>query len=91
MKTQLREREITAAESISEILTLKRDLEDARSEQHRLDDEVSILQNEIERLKDQIRDNDKSRFESQMLAEGEVAPSANTINNKSATAPVRRE
>src|SRR5579862_9828004 len=85
LKTQLREREISAAESIRETEALKHDLEDARSGQHRLEDEIAILQHEIEQLNYQIRENEKSRVESQILAESEVTYTQSTANDSART------
>jgi chromosome segregation ATPase len=60
------------AESKRESQILRQDLEDARLEQHRLEDELELRREEIERMNSQIRENQKSKMESQKLAENEV-------------------
>jgi hypothetical protein len=61
-------------ESRKESISLRNDLEESRSEQHRLEDELEIRKEEIEHLNLQIRDSQKSRLESERLAENEVRP-----------------
>jgi chromosome segregation ATPase len=51
---------------------LRRHLEEARLEQQRLEDELDLRQQEIERLNDQILRVQKSKLESEKLAENEV-------------------
>ena len=72
LRNEARETEYALAESKRESQILKQDLEDARLEQHRLEDELELLREEIERTNNQIRENQKSKMESQKLAENEV-------------------
>jgi len=59
---------------VQEAQALKHELDVARSEQHRLEDEIAILQEEIEALHGRVKDHEKSRVDSQVLAESEVVP-----------------
>jgi predicted nucleic acid-binding Zn-ribbon protein len=81
LKSKLRERESSVADSIQETQALKHDLEVARSEQHRLEDEIAILQEEFESLQGRVKDHEKSRIDSQILAESEVTPTKRPSNH----------
>jgi predicted nucleic acid-binding Zn-ribbon protein len=90
LKSKLRERESSVADSTQQAQALKHDLEVARSEQHRLEDEIVILQEELEALQGRVKDHEKSKVDSQILAESEVIPTKCTSNH-SATATSRRK
>ena len=72
LKNDARENQDALAESKRELQILRQDLDDARLEQHRLEDELELRREEIESINKQIRENQKSKIESQKLAENEV-------------------
>jgi predicted nucleic acid-binding Zn-ribbon protein len=63
-------------EARKESMSLRQDLEDARLEQHRLEDQLELRQEEIEQLNAQIRESQKSKLDAEKLAESEVPLSA---------------
>ena len=72
LRNETREYEVALAESKRESQVLRQDVEDARLEQHRLEDELELRREEIERMNSQIRENQKMKMENQKLAENEV-------------------
>lgn len=72
LKNEARENQDALSESKRELQILRQDLDDARLEQHRLEDELELRREEIESMNKQIRENQKSKIESQKLAENEV-------------------
>ena len=72
LRHQVEEYEVALAESRRESQSLRRDLEEAKLEQNRLEDELELRSQEIERMGVQIQESEKSRLESQKLAENEV-------------------
>jgi len=83
LKNEAQENEDALAESKRESQILRRDLEDARLEQHRLEDELELRREEIERMNNQIRENQKLKMESQKLAENEVLRILSVVANAS--------
>jgi len=69
------ESKITESEHRREIQNVKENLEEATSENHRLEDELEIRLQEITDLRDQLREQQKSNLEYLQLAENEVLPS----------------
>ena len=59
-------------ESKQELQSVKRDLEDALLEQHRLEDELELRRQEIEQKDIEIRESAKLKLESEKLANNEV-------------------
>lgn len=72
MRTEVQETDAALAESIREVQILRQDLEDARVEQHRLEDELELRREELEMMHNQVRESHKSKLELQKLVEGEV-------------------
>lgn len=83
LRNAARENEDALAESKRESQILRQDLEDARLEQHRLEDELELRREEIERMDNQIRENQKLKIESQKLAEIEVLRIPSPLANSS--------
>lgn len=71
----MEESKITESEHRREIQNVKENLEEATSENHRLEDELEIRLQEITDLRDQLREQQKSNLEYLQLAENEVLPS----------------
>lgn len=71
----MEESKITESEHRREIQNIKENLEEATSENHRLEDELGIRLQEITDLRDQLREQHKSNLEYLQLAENEVLPS----------------
>ena len=69
---QAHENEVALEEARKESISLRQDLEDARLEQHRLEDQLELRQEEIEQLNAQIRESQKSKLDAEKLAESEV-------------------
>ena len=76
LSAQVHESEAALEEARKESISLRQDLEDARLEQHRLEDQLGLRQEEIERLMARIRESQKSKLDAQKLAESEVPLSA---------------
>jgi predicted nucleic acid-binding Zn-ribbon protein len=72
LTAQAHENEIASEEARKELISLRQDLEDARLEQHRLEDQLELRQEEIEQLNAQIRESQKSKLDAEKLAESEV-------------------
>jgi predicted nucleic acid-binding Zn-ribbon protein len=72
LTAQAHENEVTFEEARKESISLRQDLEDARLEQHRLEDQLELRQEEIEQLNAQIRESQKSKLDAEKLAESEV-------------------
>ena len=72
LKNEALESEVALAESKRDSQILREDLDDARLEQHRLEDELELKREEIESISNQLREQQKSNLESQKLAESEV-------------------
>jgi hypothetical protein len=83
LRNAARENEDALAETKRESQILRQDLEDARLEQHRLEDELELRREEIERMDNQIRENQKLKIESQKLAEIEVLRIPSALANSS--------
>jgi chromosome segregation ATPase len=72
LRAEVQETESALAESIQEVQILRQDLEDAKVEQHRLEDELELQREELETMHNQIRESHKSKSELRKLAESEV-------------------
>jgi hypothetical protein len=72
LKNLTEEYEIAVADSKREAQSLRKDLEEARAEQHRLEDELELQQHEVNRMNQQMREIQRSIIESQKLAQNEV-------------------
>lgn len=83
LRNAARENEDALAERKRESQILRQDLEDARLEQHRLEDELELRREEVERMDNQIRENQKLKIESQKLTEIEVLRSPSAFANSS--------
>jgi hypothetical protein len=86
LRAEVQETDAALADSIQEVQILRQDLEDARVEQHRLEDELQLRREELETMHNQIRESYRSKLELQKLAEGEVLCShchvANTLQQQ---------
>jgi predicted nucleic acid-binding Zn-ribbon protein len=65
--------EAAAIESKGQLESLRKDLSDAFSEQHRLEDQLELRQQELDRMEEEVRNGQRMIIESQKLAESEVA------------------
>ena len=74
LKDEVESREVALEEARSVSQILKRDLEDARLEQTRLEEELELRKEEIEQINNQFRELQKANLDSQKLAENEVGP-----------------
>jgi predicted nucleic acid-binding Zn-ribbon protein len=72
LRSVLEDSEASGLESSREAQSLRQDLEEAQIERHRLEDELELGQQEIERMRDQVKDYQRAKLESQNLAESEV-------------------
>jgi predicted nucleic acid-binding Zn-ribbon protein len=72
LKNLTEEYEIAVADSKREAQSLRKDLEEALAEQHRLEDELELQQHEVNRMNQQMREIQRSIIESQKLAQNEV-------------------
>lgn len=72
LTAQTQENEVTMEEARKESISLRQDLDDARLELHRLEDQLELRQEEIERLSAQIQESQKSKLDAEKLAESEV-------------------
>lgn len=72
LTAQTQENEVTLEEARKESISLRQDLDDARLELHRLEDQLELRQEEIEKLNAQIRESQKSKLDAEKLAESEV-------------------
>jgi len=72
LTTQAQENEVAMEEARKESISLRQDLDDARLELHRLEDQLELRQEEIECLSAQIRESQKSKLDVEKLAESEV-------------------
>lgn len=72
LTAQTQENEVTMEEARKESISLRQDLDDARLELHRLEDQLELRQEEIEKLNAQIRESQKSKLDAEKLAESEV-------------------
>jgi predicted nucleic acid-binding Zn-ribbon protein len=72
LTAQAHENESALEEARKQSISLRQDLEDARLEQHRLEDQLELRQEEIEQLNAQIRESQKSKLGAEKLAESEV-------------------
>ena len=72
LTAQTHEKEVTLEEARKESISLRQDLDDARLELHRLEDQLELRQEEIEQLSAQIRESQKSKLDVEKLAESEV-------------------
>jgi hypothetical protein len=74
LKDEVEAKEIALEEARSGSQILKGDLEDARLEQTRLEDELALRREEIGRMNVQFRALQKADFDKQKLVENEVIP-----------------
>lgn len=72
----MEELQITESEHKRETQNLKEKLEDAMSENHRLEDELELRLQDIAELRDRLREQQKSKVEYLELAENEVSQSS---------------